>query len=490
VKRLAVSLTKTFLPLGLAIGLAAGACLPAHLHAATLAAGTATLADTPSSEAEFRALARDVYLYAYPLVIMDLTMRQATNVADASSVPRRAPLNQFAHFRAYPGAGDKEVVRFNFDTLYSFAWIDTRMEPVILSIPDSQGRYFLAPLLDMWTDVFAVPGTRTTEGKPGHYAITAPGWRGELPTDVERIEAPTSMAWLMTRTQTNGPADYANVHQFQDGLQLTPLSQWGKPYSPPVGQPVRQDVDNRTPPLQQVNAMDGVQLLSRFAELLQSYPPHANDYPILHRMRALGLEPGKDFDTGRFNPAQLQVLRGIAKQSQQELYQLIVTSAVGKAKNGWNWSDNLGTYGTDYRRRAIVALAGLGANLPEDAIYPSSPVDAEGQPYSGENAYVLRFEAGQLPPAEAFWSLTMYDHEGFQVGNPINRFALGSHDALKYGADGSLELYLQHRSPGQDKASNWLPAPKGNFQIMLRLYSPKPVVMSNTWAPPAVKRVN
>lgn len=482
-------LAKTFLPLSLAVSLAAGACLPLNLHAATPAPTSSAINDTRQSEAAFKALARDVYLYAYPLVIMDLTMRQATNVPDAESAPRRAPVNQFAHYREYPGAEAKEVVRFNFDTLYSFAWIDTSKEPMILTLPDGKGRYFLAPMLDMWTDVFAVPGTRTTEGKPGHYAITAPGWRGALPEGVEQIQAPTSMAWLMTRILTNGPADYANVHQFQNGLKLTPLSHWGKNYTPPADQPVSQEIDNETPPLQQINALDGVQLLSRFAELMKTYPPHADDYPILHRMRALGLEPGKDFDTSRFSPAQLQTLRAIAKQSQKELYEVVSTASIGKVKNGWNWTDNLGAYGTDYRRRATVALAGLGANLPEDAIYPNSFVDADGKPYSGQNAYVMRFEAGQLPPAEAFWSLTMYDHEGFQVSNPIHRFAVGSYDDFKYGADGSLELYLQHDSPGQDKERNWLPAPKGNFQIMLRLYSPKPEVLSGAWAPPAVKQV-
>ncbi len=473
------------LPLSLAVSLAAGS-LSLPLQAATPAVAATHKAH--QDESAFRALARDVYFYAYPLVIMDLTMRQATNVPDAQSVPRRAPLNQFAHYREYPDAEAKEVVRFNFDTLYSFAWIDTSQEPMILSIPDSQGRYFLAPMLDMWTDVFAVPGTRTTDGKPGDYAITAPDWRGELPAGVERIEAPTSMVWLMTRIQTNGPTDYANVHQFQDGLKLTPLSHWGKSYTPPSNLPVSQEVDNQTPPLQQINAMDGVELLSRFAQLLKLYPAHANDYPILHRMRQLGLEPGKDFDTSRFTPGQLQILRDTAKQGQQEIYEALGKATMGKAKNGWNWSDNLGTYGTEYRRRALVALAGLGANLPEDAIYPNGFADAEGNPYSGQHNYVMRFEAGQLPPAEAFWSLTMYDHEGFQVGNPLSRFAVGSYDDLQYAADGSLELYLQHESPGKDKERNWLPAPKGNFQIMLRLYSPKQEVLNGSWAPPAVKR--
>ncbi|MCU1717064.1 DUF1254 domain-containing protein [Pseudomonas sp. 5P_3.1_Bac2] len=479
-------LRKLSLPLSLAISLAAGSALPLAAYAANSVAPTAQAA--AYDQEQFKTLARDVYMYAYPLVVMDLTMRQSTNVPDANTTARRAPINQFAHYREYPSAEAKEVVRFNFDTLYSLAWLDVSKEPMILSLPDSQGRYYLAPLLDMWTDVYAVPGTRTTGNKAGNYAITAPGWKGELPAGVEEIKSPTSLTWLITRILTNGPADYANVHQFQDHLKITPLSLWGTDYTPPVKQPVDATIDNKTPPQHQINAMDGVQVLTRFAQLLKTHQPHANDYPILHRMRALGLEPGKDFDTSRFSPEQLQVLRDAAKASQQEIFDAISSASMGKYKNGWNWADNLGTYGTNYRLRALVALAGLGANPPEDAIYPNNFRDANGKPYSGKNDYVLRFEPGQLPPAGAFWSLTLYDHEGFQVSNPINRFALGSYDKFKYGEDGSLELYLQNKAPAKDKENNWLPTPEGNFQLTLRLYLPKPEVLDGSWSAPAVKQ--
>jgi hypothetical protein len=473
------------LPIVLAISLFSATSLALTLQAApTSEANNAVQLD----ERAFKELVHDTYMYAYPLVMMDVTMRQAINTPDATSIPRRAPINQFAHYRTYPGADAKEVVRFNFDTLYSLAWIDSSKEPVILTLPESKGRYYLAPLLDMWTDVFAVPGSRTTGNKAGNYAITAPGWEGTLPAGVEQIQAPTAITWLLTRIQTNGPADYANVHTFQDGLKLTPLSAWGTNYKPPVGLAVNKTPDDHTPPQHLVNAMDGLQLLTRFAELLKSNPPHANDYPILHRMRALGLEPGKDFDTSRFTPEQLRVIRDIAKSSQQEIFQAVSTASIGKVKNGWNWTNDLGTYGTNYRTRALVALVGLGANLPEDAIYPNGFADADGKPYSGQNKYVVRFEKDQTPPADAFWSLTLYDKLGFQIANPLSRFALSSHDPLQYNADGSLELYLQHESPGKDKESNWLPAPADNFQIMLRIYSPRPEVINGVWVPPAVKK--
>ncbi|MGQ0446525.1 MAG: DUF1254 domain-containing protein [Beijerinckiaceae bacterium] len=190
-----------------------------------IASSGATEAVSPE---EIYAIARDVYLYAYPIVSMDITMRQATNVPDAATANMRAPVNEFAHVQAYPKADEKDAVRFNFDTLYSLAWLDLSSEPVILSVPDTKGRYYLLPMLDMWTDVFSVVGSRTTGTKAGTYAIVAPGWSGNLPEGAVKIVAPTPVIWILGRTQTNGPEDYANVHKVQDGYKLTPLSQWGK----------------------------------------------------------------------------------------------------------------------------------------------------------------------------------------------------------------------------------------------------------------------
>ena len=224
-------------------------------------------ADEKLTPDQAKALARDVYLYAYPIVSMDATMRQVTNVPNASTIPMRAPVNQFAHARAYPKAEDKDVVRFNFDRLYSLAWIDVAREPIVLSVPDTGGRYYLLEMLDMWTDVFAVVGQRTTGTKAGHFALVPHGWSGTLPQGVDKIEVPTSLFWLLGRTQTNGPADYANVHKVQDGYKLTPLSQWGKDYTPPQNLPTDPAIDTKTPPMVQVNRMDGVAVLTRLATL-------------------------------------------------------------------------------------------------------------------------------------------------------------------------------------------------------------------------------
>ncbi|WP_449317029.1 DUF1254 domain-containing protein [Roseixanthobacter psychrophilus] len=351
-------------------------------------------------------LARETYLYAYPIVSMDATMRQATNVPDAGSVNMRAPLNQFAHARAYPKADEKDVVRFNFDTLYSFAWLDLSKEPVILSVPDTGERYYLLPMLDMWTDVFAVVGTRTTGNRAANYALVAPGWTGSLPEGVTRIAAPTPVVWILGRTKTDGPADYANVHKVQDGYRLTPLSQWGKNYQPPKGVATDPAVDNKTPPLVQVDSLDGVAMLTRLAALLEKHPPHPNDYPMLFRLRTLGIEPGKPFDPSKLDATTVAALNTAAKDVLAGVQ--AAWERTGKVVNGWTLqNDNIGTYGTSYLKRALVAKGGLGANLPEDAVYPTAAFDGAGKPLTGDNGYVLHFDKDNLPPADAFWSITV-----------------------------------------------------------------------------------
>lgn len=437
---------------------------------------------------ELYAIAKDAYFFAYPIVSMDVTMRQATNVSDANSVNMRAPVNQFAHVRSYPKADDKDVVRFNFDTLYSFAWLDLSQEPIVLSVPDTEGRYYLLPMLDMWTDVFAVVGSRTTGTKAGSYAIVTADWRGKLPDGMTKVVAPTSTIWILGRTQTNGPADYASVNKVQDGYKLTPLSKWGTDYAPPKNVAIASHVDATTPPLVQVNKLSGVAMLKRLAELMAKYPPHPNDNPILFRMQRLGIELGQPFDETKLTAQQVETINRAAKDALEEMPAAM--RKAGAFVNGWNiGTENMGTYGTSYKRRAFVALGGLGCNLPEDAVYPTAFVDGEGQPLSGANKYVLHFEKGQLPPADAFWSVTMYDKEGFQVPNPISRFAISSHDQLQFNEDGSLDIYVQAESPGKDKESNWLPAPKGNFEPSMRLYSPRAEVLDLSWSPPPFKKV-
>ena len=423
-------------------------------------------------------LGAEAYVFLYPLVLMELTRRQMTNLP-AGQRPGYGPMGEFAHVREFPPADFRAVVRPNFDTLYSAAWLDLTEEPMIVSAPDTDGRYYLLPMLDMWTDVFASPGKRTTGTGAGDYAVVPPGWDGELPEGVARIEAPTTYVWVIGRTQTNGPGDYAAVAEVQDGMKVTRLSQWGTGATPAEAQ-IDPDVDMATPPLDQITAMSGREFFTLAAELLEQHAPHVTDWSTMARIRRIGLGTGETFE---YDPA----LDGAPAAGQQLMHDALPRMA--RITNGWQMNtDTMGVYGNHYLKRAIVALVGLGANQPQDAIYPLNVTDADGLPLDGDQNYVLHFERSELPPVEAFWSLTMYDADGFQVANELDRFALGDRDELAYNADGSLDIYLQHSNPGPERESNWLPAPRGPLGATLRLYAPAPEALDGRWNPPAIKR--
>jgi len=427
----------------------------------------------------------EAYHYLYSLITMEVTRRIMTNVP-AGKMPGFGPMGAFYHMRAFPDANFKAVVRPNFDTLYSSAWVDVR-EPVILSVPDTHGRYYLLPMLDMWTDVFAAPGSRTSGNQAGKFALVYEGWQGQLPDGIEKIEAPTPYIWIIGRTQTNGPADYEAVHQVQDGYLLTPLSRYPNPPAAPEYHP-DPAVDMKTPPLNQVNNMSAKDYFTYGAQLMKLHPPHKTDWSQVARRRLAGLHLGETFNWDHLDPAVQDALNQVPAAALKSMQTKLPTLA--RVVNGWQMNtDTMGVYGDYYLKRAIVAMVGLGANQAVDAIYPLSIVDADGQPYHGANQYVMHFEKDEIPPIAAFWSMTLYDAEGFQVANELNRFAIGDRDALQFNADGSLDLYLQNTNPGPDKVSNWLPTPIGPWNLCLRLYAPRPQALDGTWNPPAVKKI-
>jgi hypothetical protein len=433
-------------------------------------------------------LATDAYIYGYPLVTMEMTRRVMTNVATLDGM--RGPMGQFVKARTYPDASFRDVTAPNADTLYTTAWIDVGKEPWVLSIPDMKDRYFLVPMLDGWTNVFQVPGKRTTGTKAQTYAITGPGWRGNLPSGVKEYKSPTSMVWILGRIYCTGtPEDYAAVHVLQDQFRLVPLNSYDKSYTPPVGT-VDSSIDMKTAVREQVNRMDPVSYFSLLAQLMKANPPAAADAPELAKYEKIGLVAGKDFDASKLNAA-------FAKRIPQVGFDRIMLQfKVGKAVrniNGWMFDSETGIYGTDYLNRSFITAIGLGANRVQDAVYPTSLKDADGKDYDGANKYVMHFPKGQLPPVRGFWSLTMYDANYFFVTNPINRYSISARQNLKANPDGSIDLYIQNQSPGADKESNWLPAPKDKFVLMLRMYWPderSPSIINSTWNPPAARRVN
>jgi hypothetical protein len=428
----------------------------------------------------------EAYTYLYPLVLMDATRRQAVNV-EAGKVIGRGPMNVFTHVPIFPPADFRDVVRPNFDTLYSIAWLDLTKEPMVVTAADTQGRYYLLPMIDMWTDVFASPGKRTTGTEAGGFAVVPRGWQGNIPQGVQRIDAPTPYVWIIGRTQTNGAKDYEAVHKVQDGYTITPLSQWGKKPQP-VKAVIDPIVDMKTAPMIQVDTMAAGKYFEYAADLLKVNPPHITDQPIIARMRRIGIEPGKSFDLGKADPVVMRALERAAPDALKAMRAKIPTLA--RVVNGWQMNtDTMGVYGNSYLKRSCVALFGLGANVPEDAVYPINIGDADGKPLTGASKYVLHFAKSEIPPVGAFWSITLYDKDGFPTANSLNRNAVGDRDELKFNANGSLDLYFQNESPGKDKESNWLPAPTGDFNLTMRLYVPKLEVLDGRWTPPPIKRV-
>ena len=472
--------------------------LSAHIRRCSLLVAICLMLSTtvakaePITEQQAHAIGVDAYLYFYSLVTMDLTRKQLTNVETGKGFG--GPMNTFANVPAYPTAQDRAVVRPNFDTLYSSGWLDLTNEPMVVSMPDTSGRYYLLPMLDMWTDVFASPGWRTTGTQAQTFVIAPLGWRPDLrdrlidefrlPKDTQRIDAPTPYVWIIGRIKTDGPADYDAVHKIQAGLKITPLSRWGKT-SEPI--PFKPDptVDMKTPPKLQVDRMPAGDFFAYAAELLKLHPPHLTDQPIIAQLTKIGIEPGKSFDMSKVDPV---IQRGLddARHDAQILMAWKVRS-LARVVNGWSMNtDTMGVYGNYYLKRSIVAQIGLGANLPEDAIYPINLFDGAHQTLDGANKYTIHFDKGALPPADAFWSITLYDNDGFQIENKLNRFAVSSWMPFKYNGDGSLDLYFQNENPGAEMEANWLPAPKGLFNLTMRLYAPRMEALTGKWNPPPV----
>lgn len=475
----------------IAAALSGAAALPAPLDA-----------QQPATEAE--AIARDAYVYGYPLVSTYVTKQVMTNVA--SPQPNgHAPLNQFGSLSQFPTAAFRTVTAPNVNTLYTTAFLDLGREPILVRVPNTNGRYYVMEVLDGWTNVFASPGSRTTGTGEQLIAFVGPRWSGDLPGNVTSwYRSPTDMAWIINRIQTNGPQDYPAVNALQRQITAMPLSAYGRSYMPPMGR-VDPAIDTKTPPRTQVNNMPAQAYFALLGRLLETNPPAPADSQIIARMASIGLvSPAVAMRVRRPDASgRVQVVGGdvelrrgvnmdmaLARGAQLGLMQIVsAVRTAGTKVNGWQLFNNCGRYGTNYVERAAVTYAGLGCNLPEDAIYPTTMVDSEGRTLNGAHRYVLRFGKDSLPPVEAFWSTTMYDKDFFLVPNTLNRSAISSWMDLKKNADSSVTIYVQKQSPGAARESNWLPAPDGDFVLMLRMYQPEPAVISGQWKPPAVKRV-
>lgn len=427
-----------------------------------------------------------VYVYGFPTVMMDLTKETSTAVSKPGEFT--APVNQFSVMTHYPDASFRAVARTGLDTLFACSWADLDKEPLVLSVPDTKDRYYVIALFDMWSNVFASIGKRTSGTGAGNFLIAGPGWQGTPPTDVKQVfESPTRFVWVNGQMQANGPKDYDVVNALQKQYKLTPLSSWGQPYSPPAEVPVAAGVDAKTPPLEQAQKMDAAAFFGRLARLMKDNPPAAADTAMIEKLKSLGIERGQDFDITRSDP---KIAQGL--QRAMGAFELLEKGVKNlKTENGWIvMPKDMGNYGADYETRAGIAMVGLGAIQPPDVVYPTAFLDGNDKPLDSANRYVLHFDKGQTPPTNATWSVAMYDPQGFYVRNAINRYNLAPWMPLKYNADGSLDIYIQATSPGADKEANWLPAPaSGPFNLTVRDYWPKEAMLDGTYKLPPVRKV-
>lgn len=420
--------------------------------------------------------ALDAYIYGFPLVLMDITRRKGL-----VSIPE---YNRFYNQKVLSTPKFSQVVRPNVDTLYSSAWLDLSHGPLQLHVPDTDGRYYLLPMLDAYSNVFASVGARTTGTKEQTFVIVGPGWQGALPLHVPVIHAPTNTVWITGRTQTNGTVDYDAAHAVQRGYKLTRLT------SPEIPHAADQLILSDQSPKEWVASMDAAAFFELMMQLMWKNPPYpAIQSPEMTRkLEALGLVPSSDFSFRSLHPEVQQALI-YANHTGLKVIQAAGQRILNQNRyNGWNMLlKNIGSYGTDYMQRAFVANTLFGANIPQDAVYAYLFDDPNGNPLDGSRSYQVHFKPGQMPPVNAFWSITMYNAYGFLVENPIHRYAVSPHlEPLQYNADGSLDIWIQRTSPEETKKSNWLPSPTGPFNLMLRMYWPQQPVLQGQWFPPGI----
>ena len=439
-------------------------------------------------------LARRAAIYLFPVYEMYRTRWNAT-VNEKN--PARQKLNRFLHVPMLAGPRSRAVTTPNVDTLYSSAWLDLSLEPVFLTVPDMGGRYYSFAFMSLFTDNFAYVSRRLDGNKPQPRMIVGPGWKGEADSDVVLVRAPTNGVWLLGRILIDGPPDLETVWTLQSRTLLETPDMRNERRILETQELMRQRTSPPPEPVADwppINPADPFDLFEVGMRALGESPLGERDKAVLEEFAPLRLRPGRKFDVRAFSESEREAIkRGVARARDD------IRAAGGRSGrtiNGWTYPErHLGNFGDDYLYRALIALTGLAALETAEATYLMCNSDADGRPLDGTGRYLLRFERGQLPPAKAFWSLAMYEvtPEGraFFTDNPMSRYAIGDRSrGLTYGADGALEIHLQHARPESGQEANWLPAPAGPMRLVLRAYEPNDAVIDGTWAAPAVRRLD
>lgn len=461
-----------------------------NLLAAALVGVLAFAANASANDAispvEARAIAKEAYIYGYPMV--DGYRIQHAYFVNPENPEYKAPWNQLRNIARVYTPDDKAVQTPNSDTPYSMAGLDLRAEPLVLTVPPMEKeRYFSIQLVDLYTHNFDYIGSRTTGNGGGNYLIAGPGWKGTGPKGVDRVlRSETELAVAIYRTQLFNPGDLENVERVQAGYKVQPLSAFlDQPAPKPV--PTIEFIKPLTP----ADVKTSLKVFSDLNFLLEFCPPHPSEKELMARFAKLGIGAGRTFDASKLSPEMRAAIEQGITDAWGEFAGFKKRTDAGEVTSG----DLFGTRDylkNNYLYRMAAAILGIYGNSKQEAMYPFYSVDGASQSLNGANRYTLRFAPGQLPPVNAFWSLTMYElPESLLVANPLNRYLINSPmlPELKRDADGGLTLYIQNESPGAEKEANWLPAPKGAFFAVLRLYWPKSEATDGAWKQPAMEKV-
>ncbi|WP_347900535.1 DUF1254 domain-containing protein [Pseudomonas purpurea] len=444
-------------------------------------------ADFSASPEEARGIAKEAYLYGFPVVEMYKTLY--TQAVDKPGSNFKAPFNQIGNTARVFTPKDTAFVTPNSDTPYSFVWMDLRSEPMVLTLPSiAEGRYYSVQLIDLYTQNFAYLGTRSTGNKGGHFMIAGPDWNGQQPLNIDRlVRSETNIAYALYRTQLFDEKDLGKVKKIQNGYKVQTLSRY-------LGQPAPAAAPKIEWPKPTANMSDSPELFRYLNFMLGFAPAQDVEKDLLARFAKIGIVAGQPFDLKALSTEQRKALEdGIAdgkaefatfKKDKVDTHQVPSGDLFGTRDHLKN----------NYLYRYAGANMGIFGNSTDEAAYMGYFVDSTGKPVNGaRHSYTLHFAKDALPPADAFWSLTMYDGKSkLLVANHMKRYLINSHmlPTLKRDADGGLTLYVQHSEPVKDKKSNWLPAPPGPFYAVLRIYLPKPEVGNGQWALPPLTPVN
>jgi hypothetical protein len=470
-------------------GLVAGALSASALPVSALSAAAARAEESPCGtgkpEAEAQAaswvssLALQAATYAMPIVAM-YSLRDSTSVGPHAKVPPNE-LWRVENIASPEIAAQVGYVTPNVNVIYGFGFMDLGQQPIILDVPDSQGRYYTVEICDMWANAFAYVGGTATGYKGGTFALVGPGWQEKLPPDVVRIDCPTRWVELQPRVHVKNEADLPAAQKVLRAISVKGLAQYSGGSAPAViARNYETPKINPKVASSQMQFLDPLQFWEIFAAAMNENPPPRDEIEaVLPQFKYLGIVLGQPWKRESLNPLILEGMKSAAIQVAPMMMPLI--PVLGITKNGWNIPPaNLGMPGADYPGRAIVALFGLTSNTPREAIYYTSVADSHGQKLTGTRRYTLTFKEPMHcieTVAPGFWSVTAYDSvTGYTIANPINRYALGSDDLLARNADGSFTLYVQRDNPGADHEVNWLPISSGAFYLIIRVYAPSPEI--------------